>query len=172
MTNRNRRRVPGFQKRANLWLPFKAALTVATGSTNNVGTLLGRYLTEHGAEVPVGTTIGPIRGNYHVHAQTAGEQPVVFAAIYLSPEGGLASVPVLEDEQIDAMWYDARGLLGKVSEVSSGVFASDGEVYPLMTKAMRKITEIGQELRFQADEVISGGGVLIDVTGHIFMKLP
>ncbi len=171
MTQRHRpvRTAP---KRGNLWLPFSVlGQESTTGGTTQVGTLLDRYLAEHGAEVPVGATIGPIRGHLHLHAQTPGEFPVVFAAIYTAPE----TVPAggsLELEQIPAMWYTAVSLNGDVAETAAGVFASVAMTLPVQTKAMRKIREIGENLVIQVDEVGSGGDVLWDIVGHIFMKLP
>ncbi len=173
MTQRRSRRPARAVKRGNLWLPFSGiGLEVTTGSVTRTDTMLARYLAEHGAEVPVGTTLGPIRGNLHIHAQTAGEFPVIFAAIYLTPEEGIGANPDLENEQIDAMWYTTMSLNGAVAETAAGVFASVAMEVPIQTKAMRKIRSIGQNLSFQIDEIGSGGDVLFDFTGHIFMKLP
>jgi len=174
VTNRNRfRQRQNVHKRANLWLPFAVLQQeTTTGSTLAVDTMLDRYLADHGAELPVGSTIGPIRGNFHYHAEAAGFMPVVFVAVYLTPEGGIATDPVLEDEQVDAMWYATASYNGIVSETAAGTFSSIGENLPLHTKAMRKITSIGQQLTVQVDEVQSGGDVIWDLTGHIFIRLP
>ena len=173
MTNRNRQRARSVHKRGNLWLPF--AITgqeVTTGGTDVTSTMLARYAVDHGAEIPVGTTIGPIRATLHMHAETNGEFPVIFAAIYLVPEGGLTAPPALELEQVDAMWYHATGLDGAVNETAAGVFGARAMTIPIFSKAMRRITDIGQLLSFQMDEIATGGDVLYDVTGHVFMKLP
>ncbi len=173
MTNRNRQRQRQGPRRANLWLPFEiSGQEVTSNGTVSLLTLLANYLTGHGAEVPIGTTLGPIRGSLHVHAEAAGLFPVFMAAIYLAPEGGLTSPPTLDTEQVDAMWYTTHTLNGMVSETAAGVFGSVATSLPIQTKAMRRITEIGQALVFQIDEVAGQGDVLFDIHGHIFMKLP
>jgi len=169
VTSRNRQRFnrSSLAKRGNLWLPFEATLAVTAGSAAIDRTLLGRYLLEHGAEIPVGTTIGPIRGNVMIKSGTDTTLTTkAFCALFLVPEGGLTSQPALEDEQVDAMWY------GDYVYWSNNTTGPFGIVAPIMTKAMRKITEIGEELQFQADEIAGTTALEVEIAGHIFMKLP
>ena len=132
-----------------------------------VATLLDRYLAEHGAELPVGSTIGPIRGNISFMSLVDTEVDLLLiGALYLQPEGGLTAPPALDGEQVDAMWYvDVvyTTLLG------NGIPSRE---YVISTKAMRKITEIGQELAIQVDEVKGESGADVQLAGHIFIKLP
>jgi len=163
-SDRFRRQGP---KRGNLWLPFAFAVTVTASGSNNNSTLLGRYLTEHGAEVPVGTTLGPIRGQFSVKAVTDTAVDIqAMCAMYLQPEGGLTAVPSLESEQIDGMWYQA---------VNGHMVLGNGQPFidfTINTRAMRKVNEIGQELVFQCDEFGGETNIELLVGGHIFMKLP
>jgi len=171
--NRDRQRSNRAVKRGNLWLPFSTlANTTVSSGTLSINTLLDRYLADHGSELPVGSTLGPIRGNFHFHSVTIANQPVIFAAMYLVPEGGLSALPSLNLEQVDAMWYTTQSLNGEVTETAAGVFDVVAMQTPIQTKAMRKITEIGEELAIQVSEVAGDGNVLWDAHGHIFIKLP
>ena len=166
MTNRNRTRQREMRRRGNLWLPFSATLSL-TASSSTQTDLLARYLLEHGAELPVGSTLGPIRGLISVENVTDTEvTSSIFGAIFLNAEGGLSSAPSLELEQVDAMWYQVmamRSLLGD---------GPPSKEYVINTKAMRKITEIGQELTLQVDEILGETAAILTVGGHIFIKLP
>ena len=171
MTNRRRpNRAQGrAQKRGNLWLPFFLEITVVAGASNTANALLDRYLTEHGAEIPVGTTLGPIRGRLSIQSVTDTDVDfAAFCAMYLTPEGGLGAVPSLDQEQLDAMWY---GFYPGRTILATGGSAL-ASVFEIQTKAMRKITEIGEQLTFQVDEVAGETNLILQVGGHIFMKLP
>jgi len=91
---------------------------------------------------------------------------LAFMALTLVPEGGLGAQPALESEQINAMWYQVvayRSVLGN---------GPPSVQRTIMTKAMRKITEIGQELQFQCDEIAAESNIIVQAGGHIFLKLP
>ncbi len=170
MTNRNRRQTAtrrSVAKRGNLWLPFDVSTTLNGGSSISLTSLLDRYLADHGAELPVGSTLGPIRGMLSFKAATDTEVIVrVFAAIYLTPEGGLTAPPLLESEQVDAMWYTVAPWVSLLGNGPPSIMV------PIQTRAMRKITDVGQELHLQLDEVAGATNVEVAGGGHIFIKLP
>ena len=158
-------------KRGNLWLPFDASTTVDAGSDANSADLLTRYLSDVGAEVPVGSTIGPIRGNISLEPVTINAQGAAFCAIYLRREGSNPA-PNLDQEPWHAMWYLAAPLTGKTNETAAGVFAPEKDVWPIETRAMRKISDVGEELVASFSEVTSLTDILTRVMGWIFIKLP
>ena len=162
-----RRRAP---KRGNLWLPFNVNGTITSASSGSFD-LLTRYLAEHGSEIPVGTTLGPIIGELALDPATVGSEGTIWSAIFLAPEGVTPGY-ALEAEQLDGMWYLATQLNRATVETAAGVFEALIQHYPIMTRAMRKITEIGQQLLLQVDEITAGGNVAMRAQGHIFMKLP
>ncbi len=168
MTQRNRQRSNRtMPKRGNLWLPFSATMTCASGSTISVATLLDRYLADRGAELAVGSTIGPIRGQVSVLADTDTKlNTQLFAAIFLAPEGGVGTSVGLELEQMDAMWYLAAAFTHTDGDGPNSL------EYPIQTKAMRKIRSIGEQLHFQVDEIKSTTDLTVTIGGHIFIKLP
>jgi len=170
VTNRNRgTRAP---KRQNIWLPFHIeGVALASGGTVNLTTLLGRYLADVGREVPVGTTIGPVIGELMVKHTTSAATWQVFAAMYLKREEPVASTAALELEVIDALWYGV--LMGKAESSQDGVgFFTLPQIYPIMTRAMRKVRAPGDTLVIQFDEVSANTALVIDIGMHIFMKLP
>jgi len=172
MTNRNNKRSPG-PKRATIWLPFhQAAIALAASGSVATGDLLARYQTEIGREVPVGTTLGPIRGNISVLTTGAAVHSHLFAAIQLITEGGSTVLPSLELEPIDAMWYGVLDGRNQTVESAAGVFTEIPDTFPIQTKAMRKVREVGQQLHLVFNEVSGDAAVTLTVGGHIFMKFP
>ena len=98
-----------FPKRSTLWLPFDVSAELATpGTVVETGDMLANYFAQTGEEVPIGTTLGPVRGVMGVHPTTATAPDRLFqleAVMQLNREGGRATLPVPGVDIIDAMWY-------------------------------------------------------------------
>ena len=164
-----------FPKRATLWLPFDVSLSMTTaGSIVESGDLLGNYFGQTGAEIPVGATVGPIRGRWVLEPQalaTFDGSGQVEAVLQLLKEGGRAVSPVPGVDIIDAMWYGQAFFEGRIVEISAGVFNQQQHSMPFETRAMRKITGNGQILVVSAvDETNTNYD--IRVLGNIFVRLP
>ena len=150
MVRRRRTGNRNFPKRATLWLPFDTTIALITAGTNvESGDLLGAYFSQTGEEVPVGTTIGPIRGHVVLRPTVASAFSSAYgveAALQLNKEGGRAVVAKPGVDIIDAMWYGQISVNVGGTEISSGVFNQAPVDQVFETKAMRKITAVGQEL--------------------------
>ena len=172
MTTRARRGQRG-PKRKVFWMPFYVeGFAVPAGGTATSGDMLARYFLEHGSEVPVGTTIGPIRGVIGVLGATVGQGFDLFGSIHMRPEAGFAVNPSLELEQFPSMWYGQLLSDFSVQEIAATVFAKKRELFLLETKSMRKVREVGEEMRLQLDEVSNDEAVTVDVACMILYKLP
>ena len=164
-----------FPKRSTLWLPFDSSLTlVSAGSVVQSGDLLGGYFGQTGEEVPIGATIGPIRGTPGLRPDVATSFDVAYSiegVLQLVPEGGRAQLPLPGVDIIDSMWYASLLWDGNMSEVSAGVFQGGWAVGTLETKAMRKVSGNGQELKYT---FVGNGNVdyHVRVFGNLMLKLP
>ncbi len=176
MARRKRTGNRTFPKRATLWLPFEATVALTTaGAVVQTPDLLGNYFGQTGEEVPIGTTLGPVRGRWSIRPDVATATDFsahVEALMQLVPEGGRAVAPIPGVDIVDAMWYGQMFALFNEVETASGVFAViSGNDQEFVTKAMRKVTGNGQELKISA---VLNTSVDYDVTwlGHIMLKLP
>ncbi len=165
-----------FSKRATLWLPFEGTIALVTaGTVVQSADLLGNYFGQTGAELPVGATIGPIRGRWSLRpdiSSTGNVENQVEALMQLVPEGGRATVPTPGVDILDAMWYGQMFSLWNEVETSSGVFGTiSGREEPFETKAMRKLTGNGQELKISAVQS-SNTDYDLKFLGVIFVRLP
>ena len=174
---RTRRRTGNrtFAKRSTLWLPFDvfAELAVA-GTVVETGDLLGNYFSQTGEEVPVGSTLGPIRGKWGATpavVTATGEDVIIEALIQLNREGGRATLPVPGVDITDGMWYGQLLLDWPEWEISSGTFGSRGFHEQLLTNAKRKVVGNGQTLTMSA---VSNTSVdyTIRAVGNLMLMLP
>ncbi len=175
MAKRKRTGNRSFPKRATLWLPFdiSIAMTVA-GTVVESGDMLGNYFAQTGEEVPVGATLGPVRGSYLLFPTTPGSVDricSVEAVMQLNREGGRAILPVGGVDIVDAMWYGSIFWASQAWEVASGNFQGGGTRGDFSTKAMRKVTGNGQTLTVSANDNTS-----VDFTmrmiGNTLLRLP
>ena len=178
-TKRTRRRPAGgfrtFPKRSTLWLPFEGTISMVTaGTVVASGDLLGNYFGQTGEEMPVGATLGPIRGRWRavptVNTST-DDSAHVEALMQLVPEGGRATLPVPGVDIVDAMWYGQLQFLAPEWEASSGVFQGPGVDAEFLTNAMRKVTGNGQELKVYAVSS-TNVDITVKILGMILVKLP
>ena len=164
-----------FPKRATLWLPFDTSVALTTaGTVVASGDLLGQYFGQTGEEVPIGTTIGPVRGTMRQRPTVTGTTDSTFfteMAMQLLPEGGRATLPSPGTDIIDGMWYGQLMNIAVTQETGSGVFGADGIVAPFVTNAMRKVTGNGQELTVFA---VPNTNVdhTVNFLGVLMLKLP
>ena len=164
-----------FPKRATLWLPFETTMqfTTAAGKVAS-GDLLGNYFSQTGEEVPIGTTLGPVRATAYLSALVATVNDRKYrleCAMQLVPEGGRATLPSPGTDIIDSMWYGQIGETNNLLEAASGVFQVATLAHPVVTKAMRKVTGNGQELvMFGIPN--SNVDYTLDVIGVVMLKLP
>ena len=122
---------------------------VTAGTVVATSDLLGNYFSQTGEEVPIGTTIGPVRGLMTLAPTTSTTVNLDWRAelaMQLLPEGGRATLPSPGVDIIDAMWYGQAWANGILTEKSAGVFVGQSQGFDFQTKAMRKVTGNGQEL--------------------------
>jgi len=175
MARRKRTGNRTFPKRATLWLPFEVTQVFVTAGAKVVsGDLLGNYFSQTGEEVPIGTTIGPVRWTAFVTANvTTAVDPKWRAelAMQVVREGGRAVLPSPGTDIMDAMWYGQVGDLGQKLETASGVFTGRTTQYVNETKAMRKVTGNGQELKIFG---VASANTDYDIVhiGVLMLKLP
>jgi len=154
MARRKRTGNRTFPKRATLWMPFDSELAMTTAGTPvQTSDLLGNYFAQTGAELPVGSTIGPFRGIYVLRptvATTANDNFTAECVVQLVREGGRATDPVPGVDIMDGMWYGQIAATARFGETASGVFSQLPTEKVFESKAMRKITGNGQELRATA----------------------
>ena len=180
MTTRRRRRAPSggfrtFPKRSTLWLPFDVSAELATpGTAVETGDLLGNYFAQTGEEVPIGTTLGPVRGQMAIHPTTATAPDRLFqleAVMQLNREGGRATLPIPGVDIIDAMWYGQMFYTSEAQEVSAGAFRAPTVSAELLTNAMRKVTGNGQTLTITAISEVAND-YNFRAIGVVMLKLP
>ncbi len=150
-----RGRASSFPKRSTLWLPFETTIALTTaGASVESGDILGNYFGQTGEEVPIGSTIGPVRGRYGLTPTVESvfdENNRVESVLQLNREGGRATLPVPGVDIGDFMWY-GQAWAQNGWEVGSGVFEASPVVMPCETKAKRKISGNGQTLTFSATQ--------------------
>ncbi len=173
MAKRRFTRNRGVPKRATLWLPFSANIALQdSGVQLQSADLLTNFFTDTGQEIPVGTTIGPIRGRVLISSQVPGaSQQTIQCAIAKVPESSWSGVPDPGNEIMDGMWYGAYYTSAWASEFAAGTFKAVSQDYLLETSAKRKITATGQELRLVA-VANSGDNTDVDVAGFVLLMLP
>ncbi len=164
-----------FPKRATLWLPFDTVMTLATAGTPvESGDLLGNYFSQTGEEVPIGTTVGPIRGMMTLRPTVGSVFTTaigVEAVMQLNKEGGRAVVAIPGVDILDGMWYGQMTMTNQPSEVASGIFNQHPVERVFETNAMRKITGNGQVL-IVTGVSDSNTDYTYRVFGNLLLKLP
>ena len=176
MVKRFRRgRASSFPKRSTLWVPFDELLAFTTsGTTVRSGNLLSNYFGQTGEEVPIGSTVGPVRGKMrlapNVTSVTDSLQGIEMA-LQVVPEGGRTQAPVPGTDIMDAMWYGQLFASAVSQETASGVFGGPGLLMDFNTKAKRKITGNGQEL-ILSGQVLTNADYNLRVFGVLMIMLP
>ena len=164
-----------FPKRATLWLPFDVTNVLTTaGTVVASGDLLGNYFSQTGEEVPVGTTLGPIRWTSQLAPAVGSVISSAFKAemvMQLEKEGGRATLPVPGVDIIDAPWYGQMFYNLELQETAAGVFNGAAVSERFETRAMRKVTGNGQILRIFAVPN-SNTDYNLNHIGQVFLKLP
>jgi len=150
---RTRRRTGNrtFPKRATLWLPFDISMAFTTaGGRIESGDMLGNYFGQTGEEVPIGTTIGPVRGKMSLTPNVITASNITTkmeAVMQLNKEGGRLVAATPGVDIMDGMWYGQMYVPFAEHEISAGTFGADGVGnLDFSTKAKRKITGNGQVL--------------------------
>ena len=175
MPKRKRQGTREFPKRSILWLPFDEIVSLVSADSPTRSTdLLTNYFAQTGAELPVGATIGLIRGIVSltpavvtVFQQNHGVQSV----LQLVPEGGRTQIADPDDDILDAMWYGQMMATNAPTETASGVFHQFPTVAPFVTKAMRKITGNGQQLIASCVQTTNADYDMRFV-GNVMVRLP
>jgi len=165
-----------FPKRASLWVPFEVFNNLTTaGSRIESGDLLGNYFSQTGEEVPIGSTLGPIRWTcmFSPNADTQALELDYRAemVMQLNREGGRATLATPGVDIIDAPWYGVMVYTGQLIESAAGTFKAPAVAKDFRTDAMRKVAGNGQTLTITA---VGSGSVDMNLRhlGHVFLKLP
>ena len=175
MAKRRRTGSKTFPRRARLWIPFDVTNSLDTAGTVVASVdLLANYFAQTGEEVPIGSTVGPVR--WTMNARPTVDTTISSAwkaelLMQLEKEGGRATLPVLGVDIVDAPWYGQVFYTGQLAESSSGVFTAPSVSQKEHTSAMRKITGNGQILRIFG---VSNSNVDFEVNhiGHVMLMLP
>ena len=164
-----------FPRRTTLWVPFNEQITVVTAGTPvRTSTLLGVYFNQTGEELPIGSTVGPVRGLWTAAPSvgTAADVNQIFTAVMqVVKEGGRATAPAPTADILDAMWYGQLAATELQREIAAGTFTTAAVATPLATKAKRKITGNGDELIITAVPGTSTDFILT-FFGNVMIMLP
>ena len=165
-----------FPKRSKLWIPFDKTIGLETANAAvSTANLLEGYFSQTGEEVPIGSTIGPIRGLWSLgpNVLTVIGNIGIMAAIQLVPEGGRAVLPRPDVDIMDGMWYGQLNANMALSEIAAGTFSAQPMTVneKFETQAKRKTSGNGQELLLTAvsDTTIDYN---VYVFGMIMITLP
>ena len=174
MVRRKRTGNRTFPKRATLWLPFDVSLALVTaGTAVESGDLLGNYFSQTGEEVPVGTTLGPVRARWGLSPNVATSNDRNFkveALMQLNREGGRATLAIPGVDITDGMWYGQFFNTAQKWETTASTFTEGTTSGPLETKAKRKIQGNGQTLTITG---VSNSSIdyNLNVIGHVMLML-
>ena len=164
-----------FPKRSTLWIPFEVTLALTTaGTVVNSGDLLANYFGQTGEEVPIGSTVGPVRWLETVTLTTLSSNDPAWRAeevMQLNKEGGRATIPSPGVDILDALWYGQIWNGAQLLEAAAGVFQSGATAVYRMTKAKRKITGNGQVLIISAIPS-SNSDMTMTHIGVVMLMLP
>ncbi len=175
MAKRRRTGNRTFPKRSMLWCPFDVTVSlVSSASPVSNGDLLSNYFSQTGEEVPIGSTIGPVRGRWLIEpavSTTFAFDQAVTALLQLNKEGGRTQTASPSADILDAMWYGQMAANGAIVESAAGVFNQLAREGAFDTKAMRKITGNGQQL---VPTAVQNGNADYDVRffGNVMIRLP
>jgi len=153
---RGRRRTGNktFPRRSRLWVPFEVTNTLITaGTVTASGDLLANYFGQTGEEVPVGSTIGPVRWMSQLNpavGTATTESYRLEMGMQLVPEGGRATLPSPGTDIFDSMWYGQFSYDKTQVEIAAGSFSGQSRHEYFNTMAKRKVTGNGQELKIYA----------------------
>jgi len=175
MAKRRRTGNRTFPKRAMLWIPFDESISLVTAASPVSGSnLLASYFSQTGEEVPIGSTIGPIRGVWQVSPTVDTTFDAFYnvqAVLQLNKEGGRTQTANPDNDILDAMWYGQMVASAPATETAAGVFRQFATEHPFTTKAMRKVTGNGQEL---IPTAIATGNAdyTVRFVGNLMIRLP
>jgi len=154
-------------KRMTVNIPFN---TGAAGAGNAFGAtdLLANFAGQLGRQPTPGDTIVRIRGYASLKGTTAGSFVQVHIGIMLIDEGQAAgTAPTISTDVQNLIWRLDSITSGRVAETAAGVFASVGDIYPIDSRGMRKITRNAQELRV----LIGSGSYTWNLAGTVRVML-
>ncbi len=77
-----------------------------------------------------------------------------------------------DSETANSMWYASHLGITRVDETAAGVFQTVAEIIPVDTRAMRKVTSVGMELKFILQETSGDAGFNLAFAMHTFVKFP
>ncbi len=174
MARRKRTGNRTFPRRSRFFLPFDVSNDMTdAGSVVASGDLLGNYFSQTGEEIPIGTTIGPVRWTSRLipNVLTSISTVQLEAVMQLEREGGRATLPVPGVDIMDAMWYGQMFYEGQLLESAASVFSARAQSKDFETKSMRKITGNGQILRIFT-VLDSNTDFNFDSIGTVMIMLP
>ncbi len=160
-------------RRSGLWVPFKAAATVAASTTADEGTDLLAFLVDADLTARRDMTIARIRGTVSI-ANSVGQltSTDTSVALMVAHEGeDLAQTSLLSALIVSPIWRLDTVSSGRMVEVAAGDFNPLADVYMVDTKAMRKLDRTNNEVHML---VTTGGGSSVNVVmrGVIYVLLP
>jgi len=117
-----------------------------------------------------GMTIVRIRGTVNLEAAISGAASVFHIALMVVPEGGMAVVPNLATEVVNAIWRLDGQTSGRVDEIAAGVFAPPSDIFQVESQGMRKISRVGDEMRLFVS-VPATANVIATIQGTVRMML-
>ena len=134
---------------------------------------MDNYVSDVGRELPVGATIGPIRGTFAWEPGNTDTNPIILASLLFVMENFTVTTAQDQDIEIaEAMWWLYTAYSSHIVEVAAGTFSNTKDIYPIETKAQRKVKQTGDRLVLQLQEVSGVDTVVAHAQGHIMVKLP
>jgi len=155
-----------------IWVPFSVALTLVQNTRQISTNLLANFETE-AAQETIEATVLRVRGFMYVHGLTVGSEAQMAVGLHVDSDAaftaGAASMQRPDREFGDWMWYHQVHTDGRAIESSSGVFTLLEDIYPLDTKAMRKV-ERNQKLFFVFATLV-GTNMEARIMGRVLLGL-
>ena len=147
-----------------MWVPGDAQELAATAQTIQSADLLGNYLSNSNRETGPGMTIERIVGTISFNSLTVGSDSNFSCGLLVVPEGSLSALPLPRTESALWLWWYGGLALANANEQSAGVFQADVTQVMFDVRSRRRLTGMGDELRFVLQ---SGSSVGLLLSIHI-----
>ena len=142
-------------------LPFEGNITAVAAATTEGPNEFASSMGALGMAIRPGMTLVRLRG--HVYFQPVGgpgSRQQVHAAFMIVPAGGLAVLPELHIDTVNAVWRIDVTTTGNAEEWAAGSFRQVVDSYIMESRGMRKIGRLDDELRMY---VRNSGGTNVEV---------
>ncbi len=160
-------------RRKGFWIPFSLNDTVTASTTTMDSVDALAFISDLGITTRRDMTIARIRGYCTIINDGLDTSQVdVSTALMVSHEGeDLAITTLLTAKVTSPIWRLDTVSSGQNRETAAASFSSIPDIYPVDTKAMRKLDRSNNELHL-VSTVGAGANVIIRVRGVIYLLEP